>query len=105
MAQVIASTQRFASYEDTPEWAALARALDELAGTNRFLDIADRSYILGYLCEALRRGGSKKKKRSEEELRAILKNVQEAFIAHNPEGRDPMAELLAERREAGARGE
>jgi len=36
---------------------------------------------------------------------AIFRAAREEVQSHNPEGRDILAEFLAERREAGARGE
>jgi hypothetical protein len=45
------------------------------------------------------------RKHTREEMLAIFRAAREAFQKHNPEGRDILAEFLAERREAGARGE
>jgi uncharacterized protein (DUF1778 family) len=44
-------------------------------------------------------------RRSREEIRAILKALREEVQARNPDNRDLLAELIAERREAAARGE
>jgi hypothetical protein len=46
-----------------------------------------------------------RRKHTREEMLAIFRAAREEVQAHNPEGRDILAEFLAERREAGARGE
>ncbi len=48
---------------------------------------------------------SSRRKHTREEMLAIFRAAREAVQANNPEGRDILAEFLAERREAGARGE
>ncbi len=48
---------------------------------------------------------STRRKHTREEMLAIFRAAREEVQSHNPEGRDILAEFLAERREAGARGE
>jgi hypothetical protein len=48
---------------------------------------------------------SPRRKHTREEMKAIIRAAREEFQAHNPTGRDILAEFLAERREAGERGE
>jgi cytochrome P450 len=48
---------------------------------------------------------SSRRKHTREEMLAIFRAAREEVQAHNPEGRDILAEFMAERREAGARGE
>jgi hypothetical protein len=48
---------------------------------------------------------SPRRKHTREEMLAIFRAAREEVQAHNPEGRDILAEFLAERSEAGARGE
>ena len=45
------------------------------------------------------------RKHTREEMLAIFRAAREEVQAHNPEGRDILAEFSAERREAAARGE
>jgi len=46
-----------------------------------------------------------RRKHTREEMLAIFRAFREEVQAHNPEGRDILAEFSAERREAAARGE
>ena len=48
---------------------------------------------------------SSRRKHTREEMLEIFRAAREAVREHNPTGRDILAEFLAERREAGERGE
>ena len=63
------------------------------------------SFVLRAALQAAETQSQPKPKRSREEIMAILKSAREAVQAHNPTNRDLLAELVAERREAAARGE
>jgi uncharacterized protein (DUF1778 family) len=63
------------------------------------------SFVLHAALQAAKAQPQPKPKRSREEIMAILKALREEVQAHNPDNRDLLAELVAERREAAARGE
>jgi uncharacterized protein (DUF1778 family) len=61
------------------------------------------NFVLQAALEAAREDSSKPK-RSRAEVKAILDAVREEFVQANAAGRDPLAELMAERREQAERG-
>jgi len=63
------------------------------------------SFVLRAALQAAEAPSPAKPRRSREEIMAILKAAREEVQAHNPDNRDLLAELVAERREAAARGE
>ena len=63
------------------------------------------SFVLRAALQAAEAQPSAKPRRTREEIMAILKAAREEVQAHNPNNRDLLAELIAERREAAARGE
>jgi acyl-CoA reductase-like NAD-dependent aldehyde dehydrogenase len=63
------------------------------------------SFVLRAALQAAEALPPAKPRRSPEEIRAILKAAREEVQAHNPDHRDLLAELTAERREAATRGE
>jgi hypothetical protein len=63
------------------------------------------SFVLRAALQAAEAPSPAKPRRSREEIMAILKAAREEAQAHNPDNRDLLAELVAERREAAARGE
>jgi len=63
------------------------------------------SFVLRAALQAAEAQPQPRPKRSREEIMAILKAARDEVQAHNPTNRDLLAELVAERREAAARGE
>ena len=63
------------------------------------------SFVLSAALNAAEAASNAKPKRSREEIKAILEAAREAMREANPTNRDLLAEFLAERPEAGARGE
>ncbi len=63
------------------------------------------SFVLRAALQAAEAQPPAKPRRSREEIMAILKAAREAVQEANPTNRDLLAELIAERREAAARGE
>jgi len=63
------------------------------------------SFVLRAALHAAETQKPAKPKKSIEEVRAILDGVRDLVKAANPTNRDILAEFLAERREAAARGE
>jgi len=65
------------------------------------------SFVLRAALQAAESGSQspQKPKRSPEEVKAILTAFRKTVQAANPTHRDLLAELIAERREAAARGE
>ena len=103
--QTIHPYERFTG---TREWTVIDRAISELADNRDLEETTAHPYIVGYLCKALeevRHEQPATAKRSREEVLAIVEAAREEFRLANPTGRNPLAELLAERREAAARGE
>ncbi len=101
-------TDPYQRFTGTPEWTLIDRAISELAKNRDLQETTAHSHIVGYLCKALEDGKRKpsgKPKRTREEVLAIFEAAREEFRLANPTGRDPVAELIAERREAAARGD
>ena len=63
------------------------------------------SFVLSAALQAAEAKAAVRPKRNPEEVKAILTAFREAVQAANPTNRDLLAELIAERREAAARGE
>jgi hypothetical protein len=101
-----APSHPYESYTGTVEWTVVDRAIRELVENRDLKETTAHSHIVGYLCKALveRTAVNSKPKRTREELRAIIAAAREEYQAKNP-GRDPVAELIAERREAALRGD
>lgn len=70
---------------------------------NRSLtESSSHEYVVGYLCEALAKPQERQQPSREEMLEAI-RAARKAVQAANPDNRDLVAELLAERREEALR--
>jgi hypothetical protein len=63
------------------------------------------SFVLNAALQAAEVKPRPKRKRSLEEIRTILRAARDEVQSRNPTRRDPVAELIIERREAAARGE
>lgn len=63
------------------------------------------SFVLSAALQAADLQFNPRPKRSLEDIRAILRAAREEVQSHNPTNRNPLAELIVERREAAAHGE
>ena len=84
----------------SPAWQIIDRAIAELATNRDLVETTAHDYIVGYLCKAL---ASSKVEAAhsavdQEARRAALHRLRTAVQQANPEGRDLVAELIAERR-------
>ena len=90
-------------FEGTPEWVSIDRALLELTKNRDVVETTRHEYVVGYLCKALaeplQNDLTKRQtvQPTNDEVRAILRAAKEEFQQRHP-GRDPLAELIAERR-------
>ncbi len=90
-------------FSGSPEWAAIDRAVRELAENRDLVETTEHEYVVGYLCQALARTTSDLESPATSELEA-LKRVRLSVKEANSEGRDLVEELLAERTAEARRG-
>ena len=79
---------------------SIDRALLELTKNRDVVETTRHEYVVGYLCKALvepLQNDLTKRQPTNDEVRAILRAAREEFQQRHP-GRDPLAELIAERR-------
>ena len=96
----------YEAYAGTATWSVVDRAIRELAENRDLEETTSHEHIVGYLCKALSAENptEQRHKPTREELKSVIAAARAEYQARNP-GRDPLEELLAERRQAALRGE
>jgi hypothetical protein len=100
----------YLGFAGSPQWSVIDRALQELARNRDLVETTAHEYIVGYLCKALADtqmpgldDTTDLRSRSKKVRSEALRSLRQAIKKANPEGRDLVQELIAERRLEGQR--
>ena len=90
----------YSNLAGSPAWQIIDRAVAELAGNRDLVETTAHDYIVGYLCNALSSstGDANGPPSDKEARRAALQKLRAAIQQANPDRRDLVSELIAERR-------